>query len=477
MSASRKHARPTPSPTPLVVGFALSLLLGLVTLAATAVELGRAQREAEGLGDRGQHATFFLGDVGEQIARLRSRVALGLQESPAEFTSAMPIVAQIESRLRADIDGLAVDLDQGVRPRWDLLRPEVERVRDVYLNAAGLLRTGQPAAAAAHVARKAASDTALQDAIDALEQAHREAMLSALKSAQRRASWVRLLAVVLGATFTLGMLVIWGVVVARFRRERRLIEEYTARLESVNDDLDAFAGRVAHDLKNALGPVVMAPSLLRRSSGDSERVLEIADRTERCSRRAVAMVDALLSFSRASRIEDTGESGAVVSAVNEVMEELAPLVARFGITVVIEEVPDLRVRCSQDLLHIVLMNVCGNAVKYLERQPERRLRVAVHREDAACRIEVEDSGPGIPKHVQANIFDPFFRVHDNRVPGSGIGLATVSRILEARGGRITVESRVGHGSRFTIWIPLAQPRVEPSREYEPGMRPSVPVRH
>ena len=153
------------------------------------------------------------------------------------------------------------------------------------------------------------------------------------------------------------------------------------------------------------------------------------------------------------------------------MDELAPLAATLGISFEVEEVPDLQVRCSPGLLHIVLANLCGNAVKYLEGQAERRVRISAQRDDSWCRIEVEDTGPGIPIEAQEKIFEPFFRVEGTRAPGTGVGLATVRRILDARGGRIAVESAEGRGSRFLVWLSLA-----PSADDRPPMR-EPEVRH
>jgi two-component system sensor histidine kinase TctE len=199
----------------------------------------------------------------------------------------------------------------------------------------------------------------------------------------------------------------------------------------------------------------MSPHMLRQVSGPTERIAAIADRIERCSERAIAIVNALLSFARASQKADANESAPLEVAVKDVREELAPLVAQLDVSVAVENIPKVHLRCSPGLLHIVLANLCGNAVKYLQGQPERRVRLSADIEGTLCRIEVEDTGPGIAKEEQARIFEPFFRVQGTRAQGTGIGLATVRRIVDARAGRIIVESNHGHGSRFIVWLPLA----------------------
>jgi signal transduction histidine kinase len=253
--------------------------------------------------------------------------------------------------------------------------------------------------------------------------------------------------------FALVLFGLWGA--RRIVRYEDQITSYAKEIEERNRDLDSFAGRVAHDLRNALGPIVMSPHMLRQVSGPSERITAIADRIERCSERAIAIVNALLSFARASQKADANESAPLEVAVKDVREELAPLVAQLDVSVAVENIPKVHLRCSPGLLHIVLANLCGNAVKYLQGQPERRVRLSADIEGTLCRIEVEDTGPGIAKEEQARIFEPFFRVQGTRAQGTGIGLATVRRIVDARAGRIIVESDHGHGSRFIVWLPLA----------------------
>ena len=133
---------------------------------------------------------------------------------------------------------------------------------------------------------------------------------------------------------------------------------------------------------------------------------------------------------------------------------------RITVSIDAEDIPDVQVRCNAGLLHVILANLCGNAVKYLEGQAERRVRVSAREEGSLCRIEVEDTGPGIPKEAQSKIFQPFFRVEGTHAPGTGIGLATVRRILDARGGRIEVESAEGRGARFIVWLTIAPPKPE-----------------
>ena len=270
----------------------------------------------------------------------------------------------------------------------------------------------------------------------------------------------------------------WGA--RRIADYERQILERNRLLEDRNGNLDAFAGRVAHDLKNTLAPTILWPSVLRRSAEDAARVREIADNTERCSVRAVAVVDALLAFSRAAHEPASNESASVRAAVAGVLDEVGPEVERLDVSVGVGLIPEARVRCSADLLHIALANVVGNAVKYLQGRTERMVRIGAEAEEDGVRIDIADTGPGIPPDEQERIFEPFYRVNRSageldadHIPGTGIGLATVRRIVETRGGRVDVHSVEGHGSLFSLWFPHA---AWPIDEEAQGPRPGHPSR-
>jgi signal transduction histidine kinase len=233
------------------------------------------------------------------------------------------------------------------------------------------------------------------------------------------------------------------------------VAQHAAELEQRNRDLDAFAGRVAHDLKNALARTASSPWLLRRCAHERSRVLELSDKLETSMRSIVSMLDALLAFSRGGQTLDSDETATLEPVLNSVTEEVTPLATKLAADLRIEAVPDISLRCSAGLLHIVLANVVGNALKYLSGRPERRVTLCARVDGSDCRIDVADSGPGIPADALEKIFEPFYRVKGTRAEGTGIGLATVRRILDARGGRIAVESALGVGSTFSIWLPIS----------------------
>jgi signal transduction histidine kinase len=234
-------------------------------------------------------------------------------------------------------------------------------------------------------------------------------------------------------------------------RKGHELERAKLRLETTNRDLEAFAARVAHDLRTPLTPIfLLAGSLLRHSK--DEVVVRAAERICRSTRRASEMIDDLLLFSRGGRREDRGTTEAA-GAVRDVLDLLAVPIGAAQVQVHTELDEQAVVACSAGLLRQVLENLVGNAVKHLAGRESRVLTVAARRAVGTVVLQVEDNGPGIPESCLPHIFEPFYRVPGSTTPGNGIGLATVQRIVEAHEGRVTVSSKVGRGSAFRVELP------------------------
>jgi signal transduction histidine kinase len=268
------------------------------------------------------------------------------------------------------------------------------------------------------------------------------------------------LVLLIGLTITALMVcTFFGYQLMRALRALRVEHEesarHAARVEHVNRELDAFAGRVSHDLRNLLAPVRLAASMVRRSSSRPESLERLTGKIEVGIDRSVAMVDGLLAFSRSGR-PDPGAAASVQTAVEEAVEQLAPLVGRVDAEIDLA-IEDAEVACARELLNVVLLNLLGNALKYLESCPTRRVGIVTRRCGSSCLIVVDDTGPGIPGSLHEHVFQPFYRVPGTRAAGTGIGLATVKRIVDAHGGAIRIESDGRTGTAFHVSLPLASP--------------------
>lgn len=100
-------------------------------------------------------------------------------------------------------------------------------------------------------------------------------------------------------------------------------------------------------------------------------------------------------------------------------------------------------------------NLAYNAIKYIGDGPVRHIEVRVLDKGASVRVEVEDTGPGLPPDLEANVFEPYVRGRATNQPGLGLGLATVKRMAESHGGSVGVRSTVGQGCTFWFELPKA----------------------
>ncbi len=230
---------------------------------------------------------------------------------------------------------------------------------------------------------------------------------------------------------------------------RTLAEE----LERRNRELEQFAYVVSHDLR---APLVTVASylrlLMRRIRGrlDPEAERFIADALDVTSRMG-SLIGNLLEYALVDRelhLEPT-ESGEVLK---QTLANLRALVEESGAVVTHDTLP--LVTADRTQLTQLLQNLIGNAIKFRgEESP--RVHISAVRRGRGWLFSVRDNGVGIPPGDEGRIFDIFQRVHDERNPGSGIGLAICRKIVERHGGRIWAESEQGRGTTFFFTLPAA----------------------
>lgn len=232
--------------------------------------------------------------------------------------------------------------------------------------------------------------------------------------------------------------------------EHRLRQQ-TIELQDKNRELDAFAGRVSHDLRSPLNTIHLAASLL------ADRVPGEAAMTEILQRGVAQMtglVDDLLALSRAGNPVD-GAVARPETAAAAVETDLRPRVSQAGGTLRVDVAP-AAIRCSGGLLRQALWNLGENAVKY--RRPDVPPVIAVVGRATATGYElrVSDNGIGMSAEDARRAFEPFFRARRTQaITGTGLGLAIVRRIVEASGGTVAVESQPDHGTAITLRFVLA----------------------
>jgi signal transduction histidine kinase len=225
------------------------------------------------------------------------------------------------------------------------------------------------------------------------------------------------------------------------------------------EELEGFAGRVAHDLLNPISAAEMSLAAAEHaavSAAPAERRAAIMERARRSLGRARRLIDDLLAFAQAGARPDRRAASPVTEVVDGVIEELRPAAQAKQIAVDVEQAPDLPpVRCAGGVLASLLSNLLRNAIKHMGDRPRRQIRVRVVSRNDRVRFEVEDSGPGLPPDLLPDAFDPYVRGSGTREPGLGLGLATVRRLVDGHDGRYGVWSRLGEGSLFWFELPVA----------------------
>ncbi len=215
------------------------------------------------------------------------------------------------------------------------------------------------------------------------------------------------------------------------------VEQRTAELRAINQELAEFAYVVTHDLKAPLRGIHQLSEWMSQDhasqldSGGLRLLALLRQRVLHLQR----LVDGLLACARVGRSPEPQSQVATRDLVRQVISVLAPPAhIRF------ETSSDLPVvEGNPERLHQIFQNLLDNSVKYLDK-PEGVIRITAFRDSGAWQFTVADNGPGIPKRYREKVFQIFQRLHqDTEIPGTGLGLTLVKRIVEARGGRIWID--------------------------------------
>ncbi len=238
--------------------------------------------------------------------------------------------------------------------------------------------------------------------------------------------------------------------VVGFITEVTSLVEAERRVRDANADLEAFTHAVSHDLRTPLAAMANHHALLKRqiSNGETEAALATLAKTGRIRARMAETLDSLLALSRAGRGEPPRRVPVNLSAVaTSVLEVLAAKDPDHQVTTRVEG--GLQAEMDPALARTLLENLIGNAWKFTKGKvgPTITFRAG----PKPGEFEVIDNGPGFPPGDAERIFQPFQRAHVD-IEGSGVGLATVQRIITHHGGNVHAHGRPGHGATFTFTV-------------------------
>ncbi len=305
----------------------------------------------------------------------------------------------------------------------------------------------------------------VRDALAALLLAGLALGIGATALAVGRAQWPVLLAL---GTLAAGALLALAAQQRHARQAAERLRHERAVAEAANAAKSEFLANMSHELRTPLNGVIGACQLLQDHGGDELRREELLDIIRVSSNHLLGLIDGVLHLARIESgvLELVGEDFNLVDAVEAVMATAAAPARGKGLQVACVFDPGVAAWRHGDVTRLrqVLLNLLGNAVKFT-LHGEVVLRVEPGATPEALRLRVSDSGIGLDAAAQQRIFEPFAQADSGttrRFGGSGLGLTICRKLVQAMGGRITVESRPGEGSTFTVELalPLAS-RAEP----------------
>lgn len=223
----------------------------------------------------------------------------------------------------------------------------------------------------------------------------------------------------------------------------------SSELEAINRELEAFSYSVSHDLRAPLRAIDGFSRILANDYADrlDDAGRDRLQRVRRAAQHMGALIDDLLKLSRVTRADLKREEVDLSALANEVFEELRKQEPQRAVGFAAS--PGLSAYCDRRLLRIVLDNLLGNAWKFTGGRADAQIELGAERHNGVMVYFVRDNGAGFDMAYVDKLFGAFQRLHDaSEFPGTGIGLATVQRVIHKHGGRIWGEGAVNQGAAF-----------------------------
>ena len=234
------------------------------------------------------------------------------------------------------------------------------------------------------------------------------------------------------------------------RRELRDVNQSLAR---ANSELEAFTASASHDLRSPLTTIAGQAGLLELSMPHaSEEQRRRLTRIQSSVKQMSELIDALLVLSRISRHTLHREVVDASAIAETIISELRQNEPGREIDAIIQ--PSLNVHGDQRLIHDLLRNLIANAWKFTSKKQRARIEIGLAAPGTLATLFIRDNGAGFDLAHAKRLFKPFVRLHAAAdYEGSGLGLATVARIVERHGGKIWVEATLNEGATFYFTLP------------------------
>jgi len=227
------------------------------------------------------------------------------------------------------------------------------------------------------------------------------------------------------------------------------VADRTFELQAANRELEAFSYSVAHDLRGPLDTLGNATFMLRNSqhAGMDEATRELLEMLPQMTARMASLINDLLNLSRSKSVPLHLEPVDMCALARVICEEL--MKEHPGRKVELDLCLRAVAIADMGLMRVMLANLLGNAWKYSSKVAAPKIEFGTRQEGEETVFYVRDNGAGFDPAMKDRLFKPFERLHtQNDFAGTGVGLATVQRIIARHGGRIWAESAVDHGATF-----------------------------
>lgn len=227
------------------------------------------------------------------------------------------------------------------------------------------------------------------------------------------------------------------------------VRERTAELERMNRELEGFCYAISHEFRAPLARMEGFGTMLLDLAGDTgeEKIIHAARRIVTAGNRLRSVIDSLLTMSRISRAEIQLQRINLSDMARHIVSEQLESGGRRAVNITIA--PDIIATGDRYMMEICMRNLLGNALKYSSKTAEASVAFGQRDLDGERVYFVSDNGVGFDIEYAKNLFQPFCRLHNQEeFEGTGVGLATVYRIIEKHNGRIWAEAREGGGATF-----------------------------
>ncbi len=239
------------------------------------------------------------------------------------------------------------------------------------------------------------------------------------------------------------------------------VQERTVELEATNSELEAFTYSVSHDLRAPLRSINGFSRILsdKYQTNIDERGRDFLSRIMRASEKMGRLIDELLTLSRITRSHLRKESLDLSRLVRSITQDLQATSPTRDVELDVQE--GLRAQADSGLIRVALENLLGNAWKFTSKRSKARIIFGRDEQKPGRPFFIRDNGAGFDMKYVGAVFKPFERLHlDQEFEGSGIGLATVSRIVDRHGGRVWAEGKVDEGATFYFTLPEVKEATE-----------------